>query len=49
VYDGEALTGTATTTVQMTDFGFEPPNIANVLRAENDALLTFEFVARPQE
>jgi polyisoprenoid-binding protein YceI len=47
VYDGEALRGTATTTVQMTDFGFEPPNIANVLRAENDALLTFEFVARP--
>jgi polyisoprenoid-binding protein YceI len=48
VYDGEELRGTATTTIQMTDFGFDPPNIANVLRAENDALLTLEFVARPQ-
>jgi polyisoprenoid-binding protein YceI len=48
VYDGEALRGTATTTIQMTDFGFDPPNIANVLRSENDVLLTFEFVARPQ-
>ena len=43
---GEEMTGTATTTIQMTDFGFEPPDIAGVLKAENDAKITFDFVAR---
>jgi hypothetical protein len=32
----------------MTDFGFEPPDILNVLRAENEVDITFEFVARTQ-
>lgn len=41
------LTGTATTNIKMTDFGFDPPDIANILRAEDDVLLTFDLVARP--
>jgi polyisoprenoid-binding protein YceI len=46
---GEEMTGTATTTIQMTDFGFDPPDIAGVLKAENDAKITFDFVARAGE
>lgn len=41
------MTGTATTTIKMTDFGFNPPDIAGILRAENDAKIIFDFVARP--
>ncbi len=47
--NGNEMAGTATGTVQMTDFGFEPPNIANILTAENAVELTFEFVARSDE
>lgn len=43
----DELRGEASTQVQMTDFGFDPPDIAGVLRAENDVALTMEFVARP--
>lgn len=46
--DGERLVGKATAQVQMTDFGFDPPNIAGMLKAENDAALTLDFVAVPQ-
>ncbi|MDR7523011.1 MAG: YceI family protein [Armatimonadota bacterium] len=45
--DGETLTGTATTTIRMTDFGFDPPSILGILRAENEARLEFRFTARP--
>ena len=45
--EGESLMGTATTRVQMTDFGFNPPSIAGILEAENDVDLTLEFVALP--
>ena len=45
--DGDALTGTATTTFLMTDFGFEPPSILGMLKAENEVKLEFNFVARP--
>lgn len=44
----DTVTGTATSNIQMTDFGFDPPDIANILRAENDVKLTFDFVARPE-
>ena len=47
VLDGEQLIGTATTQVQMTDFDFKPPSIAGILEAENDVVLTFEFMAVP--
>lgn len=45
--ENNELTGTATTELQMTDFGFDPPDIAGILRAENDVRLTFDLVARP--
>ncbi len=44
--EGNEMRGIATTTVQMTDYGFDPPDIAGILRAENDVNLMFEFVAR---
>jgi polyisoprenoid-binding protein YceI len=46
VIAGNEMRGTATTTILMTDFGFDPPSILNVLRAENEAKITFDFVAR---
>lgn len=48
-FDGATLTGIATTTIRMTDFGFEPPSILGVLKAENEAKLEFAFVARRAE
>jgi polyisoprenoid-binding protein YceI len=48
VIEGDEMRGTATTQILMTDFGFEPPNILNVLRVEDEVLLTFDFVARAQ-
>jgi polyisoprenoid-binding protein YceI len=44
--DGATLTGIATTTIHMTDFGFDPPSILGILRAENEARLEFQFLAR---
>lgn len=44
---GEMMTGTATTSFKMSDFGIEPPNILNVLRSEDDVTVKFTFVARP--
>jgi polyisoprenoid-binding protein YceI len=43
---GATLTGTATTKILMTDFGFRPPSILGILRAENDVQLEFRFTAR---
>lgn len=45
--EGDTLSGTATTTIKMTDFGFDPPSIFGILRAENEARLEFRFIARP--
>ena len=47
LYDGTVLTGTATTAIKMTHFNFDPPNVINMLRAEDDAKLTLQFVAKP--
>lgn len=43
---GDTLTGTATTDFKMTDFGFDPPSIAGMLKADNAVHLIFNFVAR---
>lgn len=43
--EDDQIIGTATTLIQMTDFDFEPPDIAGILRAENDTKLTFTFLA----
>ena len=44
---GATLTGVATTKLLMTDFGFQPPSILGILRAENEVNLEFRFTARP--
>ena len=43
---GATLTGTVHATIQMTDFGFDPPSILGFLKAENQAMLDFQFTAR---
>jgi polyisoprenoid-binding protein YceI len=40
------LMGTATLDFLMTDFGFDPPNIANLLKANNEVHAVLNFVAR---
>jgi polyisoprenoid-binding protein YceI len=42
----DTLTGAADTTIRMTDFGFDPPSILGILRAQNTADLHFAFTAR---
>ncbi len=44
---GDTLTGTATTTVKLSDFGVGPISIAGILNTEDDVKLTLDFVARP--
>ena len=43
---GPQLTGTAATKVLMTDFGFDPPSILGILRAQNEVEIEFRFLAR---
>jgi polyisoprenoid-binding protein YceI len=45
---GTTLTGTAAAQVQMTDFGFDPPSILGILRAENGVAIEFAITARAQ-
>lgn len=40
------VTGTATTTVYMTDFGIQPPNLANIAIAQNKVDITLNFTAK---
>jgi len=44
---GNTLTATATTEVLMTDFGFDPPSILGILRADNEIRIEFRLTARP--
>jgi polyisoprenoid-binding protein YceI len=43
---GDIFTGTATTKFNMTDFGFEPPDVAGVVKAENGVELTMTIEAQ---
>ena len=45
---GTTLTGFAATKILMTDFGFRPPSILGILRAENEVNVEFRFIARSQ-
>jgi polyisoprenoid-binding protein YceI len=45
---GDELSGTAQTQFKMTDFGFQPPDIMGMLKAEDDVTIKIEFVALPQ-
>ncbi len=42
-----SLSGTATTTFLMSDFGFGPISIAGILETEDEVKISFTFVARP--
>lgn len=43
---GNTITGTATTTIYMTDFGIQPPNLANIATVQNKTALTLDFTAQ---
>lgn len=43
---GNTVTGTATSTIYMTDFGIQPPNLANIAIAQNKVLITIDFTAK---
>jgi len=45
---GEELTGTANTEILMSNFGFDAPDIAGMLKAEDKVVIDFEFVAVPK-
>lgn len=48
ILSASTLTGSATTKLLMTDFGFQPPSILGILRAEDEVHIEFRFTARPQ-
>src|SRR6266581_4011108 len=43
---GNTITGTATSTIYMTDFDIQPPNLANIAIAQNKVLITLAFTAK---
>jgi len=43
---GNMVTGTATTSILMSDFGIDPPNLENIAKAENKVLITLNFTAK---
>jgi polyisoprenoid-binding protein YceI len=43
---GNTITGTATSTIYMTDFGIQPPNLANIAIAQNKVVVTLTFTAQ---
>jgi polyisoprenoid-binding protein YceI len=43
---GNTVTGTATTSIFMTDFGMQPPNLTNIAIAQNKVLLSIAFTAQ---
>lgn len=43
---GNTIAGTATSTIYMTDFGIQPPNLANIAIAQNKVLITLTFTAK---
>ena len=43
--NNDQIVGQASTQIKMTDFGFDPPDISGILKAENEVDITFEFLA----
>jgi polyisoprenoid-binding protein YceI len=43
---GKTITGTATSTIYMTDFGIQPPNLANIAIAQNKVVISITFTAK---
>ncbi|NIS80427.1 MAG: hypothetical protein GTO14_09535 [Anaerolineales bacterium] len=48
VGSGDFLRGLAKTEFLMTDFGFDPPSIVNILAAEDDVIVELEFTLHNQ-
>ncbi|MBE9473287.1 MAG: YceI family protein [Chloroflexi bacterium] len=46
VGEGDTMTGEATTTILMSDFGFGPISIGGILNTEDEVKVNFAFVAR---
>lgn len=46
--DGSTLNAVATTAMQITDFGFDPPSFANTLTVANDLTIRVEIVAQEE-
>lgn len=46
---GDTLTGVATTTILMSDFGVGPISIAGILETQDEVKLTLNFIARRSE
>lgn len=46
VVANKMVTGKATSTIYMTDFGIQPPNLANIAIAQNKVLVTITFTAK---
>jgi polyisoprenoid-binding protein YceI len=42
---GKTIAGSATSEIFMTDYGMQPPNLANIAIAQNKVLLTLQFTA----
>ena len=42
---GKSITGTASSTLYMTDYGITPPNLANIAISQNKVLVTITFTA----
>jgi polyisoprenoid-binding protein YceI len=45
--NGTTVTGTASTTIKMSDFGVGPITLAGMLQTQDDVKLSMQFVARP--
>ena len=43
---GNTITGTATSTIYMTDFDIQPPNLAGIAVAQNKVVITLTFTAK---
>lgn len=46
--EGDTLSGVATASLRMSDFGIEPPNFANTLTVQDDFQVEVEITAREQ-
>jgi len=43
---GNTITGTASTTIYMTDFGITPPTLANIAIVQNKTVISLDFTAQ---
>jgi len=43
---GNTIAGTATSTIYMTDFGIQPPDLAGIAIAQNKVAITINFTAK---